>query len=86
MPERRVFELSVSHSTCGLAQAEPDPVGARCRPALVCLAEPLEAATLVQTGRTVPAHAHSFSVVSFFEFFFFYRAALCLFEHSLGFI
>lgn len=61
--------LSVSHSACGLAEAQPDPVGVLGRAALVCLAAALVATSLVQTGRTELSHAQGFSVVSLFNFF-----------------
>lgn len=60
--------LSVSHSTCGLVEAQPDPVGVLGRAALVCLAAALVAASLVQTGRTELSHTQVFSVVSLFYF------------------
>lgn len=60
--------VSVSHSACGLAEAQPDPVGTLGRASLVCLAVTLVAASLVQTGRTELSHAQGFSVVSLFYF------------------
>lgn len=66
--EERERALSVSHSACGLADAQPDPVGVLGRAALVCLAAASVAASLVQTGRTELSHVQGFSVVSLFYF------------------
>lgn len=60
--------LSVSHSACGLAGAQSDPVGVLGRAAMVCLAAALVAASLVQTERTELSHAKGFTVVSLFYF------------------